>query len=233
MLKIASEQPRQAETFCEQAWLAIAPIRARILDLPLLKTLSDGTLPADVFRFYIAQDSLYLRDYARCLAIIAAKAPDSTQMMRFLGSAQTAVQVEQGLHAGFLTQFGLSAADIAAAAPSPSGLAYTNFMLSMVQSSSYAVGLAAILPCFWIYWDVGEVIKARPATPHNPYQAWIDTYGDPQFAAGAQEVIRLTNEAAERASPVERDLMLSTFVRASQYEWMFWDSAWRLEAWPV
>jgi thiaminase/transcriptional activator TenA len=46
-------------------------------------------------------------------------------------------------------------------------------------------------------------------------------------------VIRLTNEAAERASPAERELMLSTFVRASQYEWIFWDSAWRLEQWPV
>jgi thiaminase/transcriptional activator TenA len=27
--------------------------------------------------------------------------------------------------------------------------------------------------------------------------------------------------------------MTDVFVRASQYEWMFWDSAWRLETWPV
>jgi thiaminase/transcriptional activator TenA len=27
--------------------------------------------------------------------------------------------------------------------------------------------------------------------------------------------------------------MLDAFVRACEYEWMFWDSAYRLESWPT
>lgn len=46
-------------------------------------------------------------------------------------------------------------------------------------------------------------------------------------------MIALTDIAARAASPAERAEMSDVFVRASQYEWMFWDSAWRLETWPV
>ena len=71
---------------------------AEIEVLPLITRLSDGTLPPEVFRHYILQDALYLKHYARCLAIVAAKAPDNAQVLRFLGSAQKAITVEQGLH---------------------------------------------------------------------------------------------------------------------------------------
>ncbi|ARM10541.1 MULTISPECIES: thiaminase II [Rhizobium] len=220
-------------SFTAPAWDRIAPIMAEIEALPLLTRLSDGTLPPEIFRHYILQDALYLKHYARCLAIVAAKAPDNAQVLRFLGSAQKAITVEQGLHASFLTQFGITTADVTSAEPSPTCFAYTNFLLATAYHRSYAVALSSILPCFWIYWHVGEAIKSRPAIEGNAFQAWINTYGDPQFAAGAREVIALTDIAARAASPVERAEMMDVFVRASQYEWMFWDSAWRLETWPV
>jgi thiaminase/transcriptional activator TenA len=220
-------------SFTDAAWRKIAPIRSAIDALPLLEKLSDGTLAPEIFRHYILEDALYLNRYARCLAIVAAKAPDNAQVLRFLTSAQNAIKVEQALHGGFLATFGVTAEDAATAEPSPSGFAYTNFLMATAHHSSFAVALSAILPCFWIYWNVGEAIKSRPATPDNPYQAWIEAYGDPQFAAGAREVIALTDMAAEAASPAERAQMLDVFTRASQYEWMFWDAAWRLERWPV
>lgn len=223
----------QPGSFAAEAWAKTASIRARIDGLPLLKALSEGTLEPDVFRHYMLQDALYLNQYSRSLAIMATKAPDSEQLTVFLKMAQRAIEVEQSLHAGFLDQFGLTAAETAAAEPSPTCLAYTNFVLATVHHSSYAVGLTAILPCAWIYWDVGETIKSRPQTPGNRYQAWIDAYGNPDFAAGARQTIALTEQAAQAASPNERAQMLAVFSRACQYEWMFWDSAWQMEKWPV
>lgn len=220
-------------SFTQAAWQEIAPIRAAIDTLPLLEALSTGSLSAPVFKNYIQQDALYLKEYARALAIVAAKAPDGDQMLRFLASAQTALLVEQALHGDFLQKFGLTADEIANAEPSPSGFGYTNFVMSVVQSSSYAVGLAAILPCFWIYCDVGETIKRKPKSENNPYQAWIDTYGDPKFAESTRQVIALTDIAAASSSPSERRQMLQTFKRASQFEWLFWQSAWEMEGWRV
>jgi thiaminase/transcriptional activator TenA len=49
------------------------PLRQAILAQPFLSELADGTLPADSFRHYILQDSLYLAEYARVLALAAAR----------------------------------------------------------------------------------------------------------------------------------------------------------------
>jgi thiaminase/transcriptional activator TenA len=94
------------------------------------------------------------------------------------------------------------------------------------------VSVAALLPCFWIYWEVGKHLLAT-AAPDNPYQAWIDTYADETFAAGVRKVIAISDQLAEAASPGVRDQMSQAFERAAQLEWMFWDSAYRLERWPV
>ena len=48
-----------------------------------------------------------------------------------------------------------------------------------------------------------------------------------------REVLALTDAAHERAAPAERESMREGYLAATRYEWMFWDSAWRREAWPV
>jgi thiaminase/transcriptional activator TenA len=92
--------------------------------------------------------------------------------------------------------------------------------------------LGALLPCFWIYAEVGRDIHARAAAS-NPYQAWIDTYAGEEFHAAVRGVIAATHEAAALASPALRERMHHAFTRAVQLEWMFWDSAYRMEAWAV
>jgi thiaminase/transcriptional activator TenA len=92
--------------------------------------------------------------------------------------------------------------------------------------------VAAILPCFWIYWDVGTAIKAKSASG-NPYQAWIDTYSDEGFATATKRVIAITDTLAAAASEAERARMAEAFRWSCRFEWAFWDAAWRLERWPV
>ena len=89
----------------------------------------------------------------------------------------------------------------------------------------------ALLPCFWIYAEVGRDIHSR-AAPANPYQAWIDTYAGEEFHTAVRAMIAATDEAAKSASPYLRERMYA-FARATQLEWMFWDLAFRLENWPV
>ena len=44
---------------------------------------------------------------------------------------------------------------------------------------------------------------------------------------------RIVDALADVADDGVRAAMAAAFVRSSQYEWMFWDAAWRLETWPV
>ncbi len=62
-------------SWTESLWADVAPIYDAILSHPFLRGLTGGDLPSDRFAYYVAQDAHYLRDYARALAVIGAKAP--------------------------------------------------------------------------------------------------------------------------------------------------------------
>lgn len=218
--------------FTEAANHANAGLRRAIHELPFNRSLADGSLPPEIFRFYIVQDSLYLADYARALAAAAAKAPDPDAMMTFAGSAQGAVAVERRLHAEYFAQFGLDPAVAAATEPSPTCLGYTSYLLSLAQTGGFAELVAGILPCFTVYAEVGTAIDGR-ASPDNPYRAWIDTYVDPTFADAVAAASAIADRAAETAGPATLEAMHRAFLRSTRFEWLFWDSAWRQEAWPA
>jgi thiaminase/transcriptional activator TenA len=142
------------------------------------------------------------------------------------------VRVERELHAGFFATFGITPEQAAATEPSPTCEHYTHYLTALAHNAPYEVSVAALLPCFWIYREVGSHLL-EIARPGNPYQAWIDTYADEAFAEGVRKVIAISDRVAADATPELRERMHRAFVRASQLEWMFWDSAYRLEAWPI
>ena len=217
--------------FSEQAWQQTAPLRGAIHAMPFNAELAAGTLSQARFQGYIIQDALYLGEYSRVLALAAARGPDSATLRSFAESALEAVAVEQILHERYLTDFGIDPSDLARAEPSPDCLGYTSFLLATAYHEPWEVLVAALLPCFWLYWDVGNAI-ARVAAPDNPYRAWIDTYADEGFGNAVKAVIGITDTAADGASAIVRQRMAKAFERCCQYEWLFWDGAYRQRVWP-
>jgi len=223
---------RASMNFSERAWEEIKPIYAAILTHPFIRELAAGTLHKERFQFYMVQDALYLTEFSRALSLVAAGAPDPDTMMQFDEYARTALTVERALHETFFRQFGI-AGDMAARAEMTSTcFTYTNYLLATAHRSSFEVSVATVLPCFWIYWEVGKHVRAE-AAPANPYQLWIDTYGDKAFGEAVRNVIATVDATAATAARAVLDGMIHAFRRASQLEWVFWDSAYRLERWPV
>jgi thiaminase/transcriptional activator TenA len=218
--------------FSDEAWQRTAQLREAIHKLPFNTELAAGTLSRARFQAYIVQDALYLSQYSRALAIAAAKAPDAETLRAFAQSALEAVVVEQALHERYMKEFGVDPAKITDAEASPDCFAYTNFLMAAAYHDPWEILVAALLPCFWIYWDVGCVV-ARSAAPTNPYRAWIDTYADEGFGEAVRTVIAITDRAATAATPAMRAKMLAGFSRSSQYEWLFFDGAYQRRGWPV
>jgi thiaminase/transcriptional activator TenA len=219
-------------SFSRDAWQRNMPLYEAILELPFNRELAAGTLARERFTFYMLQDAHYLTWFARALAVTAARAPDIEAMIQFAGSAKAAVVVERELHEGFFRDFGIAPAAAAATPPSPTCAHYTHYLLALAHNAPYEVSVAALLPCFWIYWEVGKHLL-EIAAPSHPYQAWIDTYADQAFAEGVLQVIAISDRIAADATPAIREQMHQAFRRAAQLEWMFWDSAYRREAWPI
>ena len=51
--------------------------------------------------------------------------------------------------------------------------------------------------------------------------------------AAVNAVISITDEIAANSAPATLQAMHTAFTRATQLEWLFWDSAYRLADWPV
>lgn len=221
-----------ATALTPQLWASATPIYQQILEHPFLTGLTDGTLAEEQFRFYVKQDSLYLREYARCLALASAKASTGFWCEMFAAHAQSALNVERSLHEAYFASWGMSPIDLEATPPTPTTLAYTSYLLRVAGTGTFEELLGAILPCYWIYWEVGKTLITR-GSPNPLYQRWIDAYASEQFAAAVQRVLDAADKStadlpASRREPIQRH-----YLTASRYEWMFWDAAHRLEAWPV
>jgi thiaminase/transcriptional activator TenA len=217
--------------FSDEAWERTASLREAIHRLPFNVELAAGSLSRDRFQTYIIQDAIYLGRFSRALAISAAKAPDTATLQCFAQSALGAIAVEQALHGRYLRDFGVDPIASASAEPSPDCLAYTSYLIAAAYHDPWEVLVAALLPCFWLYWDVGCAI-ARTAAPQNPYKAWIDTYADERFGDAVRIVIAIADRAAETGTAMIRAGMLAAFSRACQYEWLFWDGAYQRRGWP-
>lgn len=139
--------------FSATVWERIAPIRAAIESMPFITALADGSLPWVNFRFYLAQDAWYLREYARCLARVAALAPDQDAQEFFAHSSAAALEAEMVLHRTLLTAHGESLDDVS---PSPVTTAYLDHLHRCCATGSYAEAVSSVLPCFWLYQHIGE-----------------------------------------------------------------------------
>lgn len=134
---------------------------------------------------------------------------------------------------------------MAASEPSPSCAAYTDFLLATCALRPFEVAVAAVLPCFTIYLEVGtrlQFLHAESAAaaaasnggpgPH-PYAEWIATYGGADFREATRRVAALADRLAAAAGPAARGAMRGAFLAAARHEYLFWDAAHRRERWPI
>jgi len=204
------------------------PVFQEIVKHDFVKDLMAGTLSDDVFGFYVNQDTLYLSEYTKVLSIVGIKCYEADETQFYLESATGIIEVEKALHQVFLKKKYLNPE------PTPTCELYTSYMARIVANYGVEVGLAATLPCFSIYKEVGDYIIANQTNKEsNKYQDWIDTYAGEEFATSVAKAIEITNKYASTASPETLALMEEVFIKTSKLEWMFWDSAYKQEKWAL
>lgn len=212
-----------------KAWESVSPFYKQILELNFIQGLIDGALCETKFSYYVQQDSIYLGEYGRVLAGIGAKLMNATQRSLFLKFASDTVFVEQELHRGFKKTL-KSKEELDA---SPACLLYTSFLHKQLAMEPIELAVAAVLPCFVVYKKVGDYILKNQSANNNPYQQWIDTYGGEDFANAVNQAEQLANDLAQNTTDEIREKMEEVYTTATKMEWMFWNSAYELEKWPL
>jgi thiaminase/transcriptional activator TenA len=217
------------ERFSNVLRQAADPLWRQSLEHPFVRGIADGTLPVERFARYVLNDSYYLSVFAQVQALAAAKAPDLATAGRLAYHAQATAEAEHQLHETFFGMLGIRRDE--AFLPAPAAYRYATHLLAVASQGSFGEILAAILPCYWLYWEIGE--RYKHSRPNHPvYDRWIATYGDEWFAELVKEQIQRLDAVAQDASPAERMRMQRHFLISSQYELEFWNIGWNMERWP-
>ena len=217
-----------AASFTDELWLASKPIYDQTLTHPFVEGLVNGKLPRESFLFYLDQDSSYLHVYGEALKTLAKKSPRADWRKTLEAHATEALATEQQLHSSILKTYRLTNP---AGRMAPTNYAYTNHLLATVERGTFAEGLAAMLPCYWIYLEVGRELEKKGSKDAD-YQQWINQYAASDYAKVVQQVLDMMNAASARLDGVARSRLKELFVLSARYEYMFWDMAWRREQWP-
>ncbi len=216
------------DSFSEQLRAEVQPIWDRIFAQPFLREIKDGTLPLEKFRYYLAQDYLYLEGFGRTVAMALAKAPDSQTLQDL--SRRVLTPIERPLHHQLLAEVGLSVADIQGIGRSPTNTAYVNHMVATASLHGLGPTAAALLPCPWTYHELKDGVGQ---SEHPLYGKWTSFYVAGLLQDSVEAWRGFVDEAARQAGPQEIEAMREAFVTSTRYEFMFWDMAYRMEQWPA
>ena len=219
-------------SFSREAWDRNAGIYEVIRTMPFNAELASGTLSEARFKHYITQDAHYLIGFGRALTLAAAKSPDPDRIVQFAKSAEGAIVVERALHGSFFQQYGITPELFAQTPLSPACHHYVSYLLATAHAEPYEVVLGALLPCFWIYAEVGRDIHARAVCRQSV--SGLDRHLCGRgFSRRRPRRDRCHRRGRRPCVGTASRPHARCLRRATQLEWMFWDSAFRLEAWPV
>ncbi|TCT20028.1 thiaminase /4-amino-5-aminomethyl-2-methylpyrimidine deaminase [Melghiribacillus thermohalophilus] len=197
---------------------------------PFVTGIADGSLPLTNFRYYVLQDSYYLNQFARVQSLGGARSEDFYTTFRMAQHACGTYEAEHKLHEKFTKLLNITDEEKTNFRPSPTAYAYTSHLFRAAYNGHLGNIIAAILPCYWLYYDIG--IRFQGARPEEPiYQEWIQTYGTKWFKKLVDEQIVRLNVIAEQTGENERRRMKENFLISSYYELQFWEMAYRLENW--
>ncbi|MCS7146041.1 MAG: thiaminase II [Nitrososphaerota archaeon] len=218
--------------FTRRLWLAVSDVYDAILRHPFITGLKDGSLNMETFKEYIIQDALYLSRFSRAVAAVGVKAPDDDSALTLISAARDALSVERAsLHDFLLSEWGIESRDLEKVQISPVNQAYTDFLIASVHERSFLTGLASVLPCFWVYLEVGKRLLEK-GSPVETYSRWISTYSSLDYEQAVKKIIALTDSHAERACEPELEEASLYFRLSTIYEYLFWDSIYRGVNWP-
>ena len=201
---------------------SIEGIYLTILNCDFNKELATGLLKKQAFERYMQQDSLYLIDFAKALAITATKSLNTKHFSQLLHLADDALIAERELHNYYFKKFNIKPVTI----KNNACIAYTNFLLASAYAHSYEESLVALLPCFYIYREVGNYIKKQSSST-NPYSLWVDTYSGIEFSNAVDTMLNITQQAITNISldSSKGIKLLELFKTSTELELFFWNDS--------
>lgn len=199
---------------------------------PFIKELQDGTLSPDIFRYYLLQDRYYLEHFSIIYSMIADRSDNRVIRDLMRQNAQHLAEGEELIRQSFFEELGITEEDVSKTDIAPTADHYVAHMYRQLTEHSLAVACASMLPCPWLYHEIGQRLKPK-GSPNKIYQQFIDTYAGEDSKKHVEYECQILDQLYQEANSEEKEAMIDAFYRSSQLEYLFWDMAYTLEKWPL
>jgi thiaminase (transcriptional activator TenA) len=226
-------QGHMTERFTDQLREHAAAVWEAQQQHPFVRGIGEGSLELWKFKFWVRQDYVFLIEYARLLALAAARSPDLETMARFTTLMKETVETEMSLHRSYAAEFQISWQDLEKESPAPTTRAYTDFLLRVATMGDFSELAAALLPCMWAFSEIGQRLAKLPMPSDERYAKWIAMYSSSEFAALAEWCRELVDRLADGLPQRELRKLEDAFLTSSRHELQFWEMAWNMEQWQV
>ncbi|MCL2481229.1 MAG: thiaminase II [Spirochaetaceae bacterium] len=196
---------------------------------PFVQELGKGTLDREKFKFYLLQDYLYLLQYAKVFAIGAVKSDTEELMTNFSTVQYYILANEMNVHRKYMAGFGITQEEMLSVKPSLYNSAYTSNMIAVGQKGSLAELIAVVFPCAWTYADYAKRLKEQYADKldSNFYRTWIENYSSAHFSEASEWFYDALDNLVANMSEPQRKKIEEIFISSVEFEYLFWDMAYK------
>lgn len=216
--------------FTTQARALTVPYWEGSFTHPFIKELASGELAPDKFRYYLIQDRYYLEHFSKIYFMIAEKTTDTQIKDLLLTGAKHLEEGELAIRNQFFEELAITPQEIEETVIAPTAYHYVSHMYRQILTGSVQSALAGLLPCPWLYQDIGErLIEA--GSPNALYQRWIETYSNEEGSEDIEKQCAILNPLYDKSTEEERASMLEAFLISAKMEYAFWDMSYQLETW--
>ena len=210
---------------------------------PFLVEIEKGKLPLTNYKTYAIQNYFYFTEWFRECSAAASRARTVAETLTYT-KWMTDTRPEYEKYVSIIKQIGLTDKDLEdvtvnPVVPLPGARAYVDYQYKVYSTGSPGEMAAAILPCAWTYSprEIGGLLcPLRVAKGLSDYYG-VDrelalAYGNysnqqPHFELLISLKDTIANEAKEGIEASNR--IRDVFRRCSEYEYMWWDIAYRHE----
>ncbi|WP_137596827.1 thiaminase II [Paucilactobacillus kaifaensis] len=206
------------------------PLWSKSFTHPFIQELTAGNLPITKFKFYLKQDNYYLTEFATLHQLIAAKLSNMADKKILLAGATFDNNDELLVRNAMFAKLGITDSDLANTKPTPAAYNYITHMYYELNTGSPARATAALLPCYWLYSEIGARLEEK-SSPVPIYQQFIDGYAGDEFTNSTRAMINLVEKMSSVVDATERNQMINAFLKSSAFELQFWEMAYQQKQW--
>ena len=207
----------------EDVWKCSKDIVAKIKNHPFIQKLMDGTLDENVFKEYISQDIMYCDIFNLYMKKLGEKLDVEEykdKLIEFSQSKSSIIMREQ-----YQKNYSIPPSKT----KNKVNEKYTSLIADSVNNHSIQEGLASMLACYWVYFEVGNYIhdNQRKDIKNNKYQFWIDNYGNPNYGQKVNCYKNICDYYAN-LNQDKKEEMKKIFIKCAQYEYDFFNEVYEL-----